>query len=258
LLKGHVASNIFDVDTHLGYATCLRSLGEWNLAEDILQKALLETGRKGQFIEQALIMLQLAILLRYRGRYEKLLELLFRAEQISIRFKSDTLREAVAIEKLHVLIEVGDLEASGQLIYELADTRESCLLKAEVHLLQGDLEQALTNAYLALQYCDNDLLFGAKVHTLMGRAYKQQNNGEAAKDYFSRALAYFEQQDDMFLLARAQANLGATLIQSQQYDEATTLFEAAEKVQIQLGDHVGLSATRHNLQLVKITFPIDQ
>jgi hypothetical protein len=61
-----------------------------------------------------------------------------------------------------------------------------------------------------------------------------------------------EAQQDHFGLARAWSNLGALLMNEiETYDMAGKLLTQAEQTEAILGDRVALSATRHNLNLLR-------
>jgi tetratricopeptide (TPR) repeat protein len=254
LLETQIAFNIIDIKIYQGYAICLRHLGEWRLSQQVIESILLETGRRGAFIEQAETLLQLSTILRHRGKYEKAFEILSRVEEIAIRHHSNPLILALSVEQIHLAIDLGDPQFAKPFIPNLPDDIQSYFLKSEIYFLERDYEQSRIYAQLALPYAKNDFVFRARIFTLMGRICEQENNLEGAQENFSWSLMILEQNDDAFGLSRAQLNLGALFIRTGHYEEASALLQAAEKIQKQLGNQVTLAAIRHNLRLLDIAF----
>jgi tetratricopeptide (TPR) repeat protein len=254
LLETQIASNIIDVKVYRGYAICLQHLGEWSLSQQVIEAILSETGRKGAFIEQAETLLQLSVILRHRGKYEKAFEILSRVKEIAIRHHSNPLILALSVEQIRLAVDLGDPQFAKPFIPHLPDNIQSYFLKSEIYFLEGDYEQSRTYAQLALPYAKNDFVVRARIYTLIGRICEQENNLEGAQENFSWSLMILEQNDDAFGLSRAQLNLGALFIRTGHYEEAAALLQAAEKIQRQLGNEVTLAAIRHNLRLLDIAF----
>jgi tetratricopeptide (TPR) repeat protein len=254
LLEMQIASDTIDIKVKQGYAICLQHLGEWGLSQQVIESILLETGRSGAFIEQAEALLQLSIILRNRGKYEKAFEILSRVEEIAIRHHSNPLILALSVEQIHLAVDLGDPQFAKPFIPNLPDDIQSYFLKSEIYFLEEDYEQSRTYAQLALPYAKSDFMFRARIYTLMGRICEQENNLEGAQENFSWSLMILEQNDDTFALSRAQLNLGALFIRKGHYEEAAELLQAAEKIQLQLGNQATSAAIRHNLRLLDIAF----
>ena len=63
---------------------------------------------RGLFIEQAKAFLQLSIILRYRGEYDKVFEILSRVEKLAVRHEATLLRDTLALEQIYFAIDLGD------------------------------------------------------------------------------------------------------------------------------------------------------
>jgi tetratricopeptide (TPR) repeat protein len=254
LLETQITFDTIDIKVYQGYAICLQHLGEWGLSQQVIEVILSETGRTGAFIEQAKTLLQLSIILRHRGKYEKAFEILSRVEEIAIRYHSNPLILALSVEQIHLAVDLGDPQFAKPFVPKLPDDVQTYFLKSEIYFLEENYEQSRTYAQLALPYAKNDFVVRGRIYTLMGRICEQENNLEGAQENFSWSLMILEQNDDTFGLSRAQLNLGALFIRTGHYEEAATLLQAAEKIQVQLGNQVTLAAIRHNLRLLDIAF----
>jgi tetratricopeptide (TPR) repeat protein len=252
LLERQVQRNPLEADLCMGYAICLRRLGEWYLAEQVFLALISETGRRGMFLRQAEALLELSILLRYRGEYERVVELLVHGKRIAATQKSDLMLSAIAVEQAQVALDLHDLMSAETFIADLSDSSRVYLLKSELFLFQGNYEQARSFSQLAIKGLDKDFSSYARIYTLIGRAFEQQNELETAQEYLTWAVMILEQQEDVFALARAQSNLASLFIRTGHYEEAEILLSAAEKIQLQLNDRVALAATLHNLRLLEI------
>lgn len=256
ILQKQIASDStdvkFDVKLHQSYALCLQHLGEWSLSEQLIDVILLETGRIGAFTEQAEALLQLSVVLRYQGKYEKVFEVLSRVEKITIRHDLPDLILALSVEQIHLAIDLGNVRLAQSFLSNLPDDVQTHFLKSDIYFLEGNYEQSRAYAQLALPNAKNDFMFRARIYTLLGRICEQENNLECAEEKFSWSLMILEQNEDLFAMSRAQLNLGALFIRTGHHEEALALLQEAERIQARLGDQVTLAAIGHNMRLLDI------
>jgi tetratricopeptide (TPR) repeat protein len=243
-----------DPDIGIIYSLCLRRLGEWASAQETLERIVAQTGRDGQFLAQARAMIELAILLRGRGEYEKAAALLSRSETTAARHHDDTMRNQVKMEQAQTALDVGDLRSAIRVLMALPASKRTLSLLGEVYLVGGELERSRTIIERDLNEYSHTPGEKARLFTLLGRAFEKQRNFQQAKTYFSSALTLLETQYEPFALARAQANMGALMIQEQSWEEAYQLLTQAETTQTRLNDRVALQMTQHNLHLVRAHF----
>ncbi len=239
-----------DTAAQIAYAVCLRRVGEWELSQQVLETAIFQAGRLGAFLDQASASVELAVLLRYRGAYERAVVLLTRAEHSVRRYQDENLLQAIEVEKAQIAVDRGDAHGAQAILSTLPQTRRARFLLAETWLLQGQVEPCRVIArQLVFETADNAGEL-ASAYTLLARADEQAEDWEAAQRHFSSAVTLLETLRDPFALARAQVNLGALMIRSEAWDEARRLFATAEIIQEQLNDRVALEVTRHNLRLL--------
>ena len=229
----------------------LRRLGSWDDAGAALTNSIAAAGRDGEFLLQGEGLAELATLDRYRGAYESALDRLAKAERVARRHKAQTLLDAIALERAQIAVDLGDSVAAEAQLATLADSLRVLALKAEIRVMQGDMpaaEQFVSAAYDFLPA--GDYAAEARLRTILGRAYQQVGAMARAREHFQAALTRLEQSADVFGLNRARGNLAAVLIELNDLDGAGRLLRAAEPEQLVLGDVAGLTATRHNAQIV--------
>lgn len=240
-------------DLKLIYGVCLRRLLNWDPAAAALAGAITDAGRVGDFLTQTEALVELAVLERYQGAYESALARLAQAEKAARRLNAPALLESIMLEQAQIAIESGNLSRADGLLGPLADSLRVLALKAELYALQGNLaaaERTISTAYDALP--PGDYAVEARLRTILGRAQQQAGVLMPAHDHFLAALTRLEQGNDLFALNRARVNLAAVLIGLDDLDSAGRLLRAAEAEQAILGDSVGLAATRHNAQIVRV------
>jgi tetratricopeptide (TPR) repeat protein len=236
---------------HLLYGVCLRRLANWDLAEQTFTEAIIQAGYKGMFIEQAYASLELAILLRYKGEYERAANAIKRAERTAAQYQHETLLHATRVEQAQIAIDLHDGAFAQQCLANLSDSVRVLSLRSEAALLQNDLEASLMYAETAIKEVSEDKSTLGRLYILIGRIHNAKTDRDLAKRCFSLAITLLEQSGDKFGLARAHSNLGALLIHKKTLHNAQQLLLHAEQTQALLGDRVGLKTTQHNLQIVR-------
>lgn len=250
LFESQLQALTSDQELLLAYGVCLRRLGHWSSARQIFEMLIFQTGRQGAFLRQAQTLLELAILSRYEGEYEKAQVFAMRAENIAARSKETYLLDNLKLERAQIAIDSGDLRGAIGLASTLPNSKRSWYLQSEILLLHGHFERsrALAQQILTETNCKNGEQ--ARLQTLIGRTYEKQDNRENAQFHFGTALTLLENEHDPFALSRAQTNLAAVLIQLSAWDEARQLLTQAEATQSQLNDRLALEITRHNQRLL--------
>jgi tetratricopeptide (TPR) repeat protein len=228
-------------------------LSEWVLAEQIFQQVVQRTGGLGLFVVQAQSLLELSILFRYHGYYENALAILSQIEALMTRIPNHTLIEDLKLECAQIAIEKGDGSVALQYLNDIElGTKRLVLMKSEAYMLVGDHRRSIMYANQTVEASHQQGQVEARAYSIIGRSYVGQGDWQAALPYLGFALTILEQGDDPFALARAQANLGALLIQFGDYEEARQLLRLAERIQTRLADQPALAATQHNLRLLEI------
>ena len=262
LIRGHWAKwrMIFEdymrqvetVDPYLriAYGICLRRLAEWEDAQQIFYNVSLECGRSGHFAEQARALLEWSVLAKYRGEYERAEALIGQAKRYALRVHDDELLREATIREAQLLIEQGSGTEAYKLLTALPESLRVLALQSEAQLVLGNYSACHALAERALKLSDNDQATQASVRTIVGRSYDSEEDQAQAHSYLTDAVTLLQRLDDIFALARAQTNLAAVLIPMKRYADAEMLLTSAEQVQILLGDRVGLSATRHNRNIL--------
>jgi len=236
----------------IAYGVCLRHLSERDLAADRFRHAIRKAGDKGDFLQQGRALLELGVLYRLQGRYTRTQKLIAQAEQVAKRSKNRTLEELIRLERAQIAIDLSDGEEAKSLLRGLPESSRQLTLLSEANLIAGAFEQSRIQAERALILLGNDQAAIGRLHITIGRAYYREGKFERALDQFTLSVALLEAQQDHFGLARAWSNLGALLMNEiETYDMAGKLLTQAEQTEAILGDRVALSATRHNLNLLR-------
>ncbi|NWF69686.1 MAG: hypothetical protein HXY40_11430 [Chloroflexi bacterium] len=237
---------------HTSYGVCLRRSAHWDEAEEHFRNAVTLSGAEGKFDTQAWALLEWAVLLRYRGRYQKAVENLERVQNMLTRRPDPTLRITMQIEFAQIAVDVGDGRRAQQWLATLPQTRRVLALHSEALLLQKDYQTSLALAEAALQTIKNDQLAQARLYILLGRIFDAQQQHMQAHDAFALAVTLLEQDNDVFALGRALMNLGACLMKLNALDDAELVLQQAEEIQAKLGDMMALKLTQYNRHLLRI------
>lgn len=232
-------------------AVLLRRLGKWHEAAGELWRVIADTGRSGDFIVQASALIELAALERNRGELSKANALLERAQGVSLKSSDARLRQLWQLEATQVKLAQLDGHAALQYLAQLP--RDHCvnLLQAEALMLCGNFEEAVSCASEVLDTFPADISISARLHTVLGRSYQELEDDASAFQHLSLALTLFEQTDEPFAIARAQANFASAMIRVRQVGEAALLLEQARQTQYQLRDLLGIQFTEHNLDVLR-------
>lgn len=243
------------------YGVCLRRLNEWPGADQVFHAVVNDCGRLGLFGEQARALLEWSILARYQGQYERAEGLATQAQRYAERVRDAALLRAAALQHAQIAVEQGKSADAQRRLVGLPETVPVLALSSEVQYRLGSYEACRALALRALRLCDGaDLSAEAGLRSLIGRSYQAQADLAPARAQMSAAVSLLERLNDIYALARAQSNLAGILMPLGQLGDASRLLASAELTQKQLGDRVGLSATRHNLALLGGgggTLPVD-
>jgi tetratricopeptide (TPR) repeat protein len=236
----------------LYYGISLRRLAEWDMAEEAFTLAIAEAGDRGMFMEQARAMLELAVLLRYKGEYERAIREIERVERAALHYRDQRLLTMTRLEQAQIAIDAGNGAWAHQVLLSLPTTVRVLSLRSEAALLQNDLDKSLVYAKSAIPLAADDKWTVGRLYALLGRIYDAKGEFNSAKRYLSLAVTLLEQAQDVFALARAESNLAALLMRGKIWKAAEVLLLRSEKIQSLLGDRVALKTTQHNLQLVRL------
>jgi tetratricopeptide (TPR) repeat protein len=235
------------------YGVCLRRLTQWNAAENIFQHAISLTGLSGTFLAQARVLLELGILYKNQGYYEKASHVFSKVETTLQKYPDNRLASSLRLQQAQIALESKDAEETFQVLSQIQVSSPAVLaLRSEAHLLMSDCKSCLELAQKALEAPDISPAFEAHVYSIIGRSYEQCGEFALARRYLESAVTLLERADDRFVLARVQSNLGAVLIQFKAYPDARRLLEQAASAQLHYKDQLGLAMTRHNLRVLHI------
>lgn len=239
------------INVEIAYGICLRQTNHLNEANDIFEALMSETGQKGDFKSQAIVLIEMAILKRRQGQYELAKACLDRATKIVERAPDTEANMRIMGELIQMEIERGNSRLALQLLDQMqSKSVQMMILKAEVLLSLSRLKECQDISYQVLPQLQQtrDYVNLASLITTLARSYQQLKHFDKATDSYNAALSYAEQQQDDFAIARLKCNLATLMIHEKDTATAENLLQDAESTQIALNDKVGLEATRHNLQ----------
>ena len=232
------------------YSVALRRLGRWTEASQILNEVISGSGHKGMFAEQTRAIVELEVIERLSGRFDRALALVEQAGHAVPRYAPE-FAPRLALERGRIFLDRGESAQALDALNALTETAEVLLLKCEAYLLSRFYGECRRLAELLFQHDLSDAQRAA-LHTLIGRSYAGDGDHETAQRYYSSSLAIAERGGDPLAIARAQGNFGAGLYQLCDNESAQTALKYAVGELSRLGDQVGLAAALHNLQLVEI------
>lgn len=232
-------------------AVLLRRLGKWHEAAGALWRVIADAGRGGEFTLQAWALIELAVLERNRGELSTANELLERARSVSLKSSDARLYQMWHLEVAQVKLAQLEGQAALQYLAQLPQDHYLGLLRAEALMLCGNFEEAIVCASEVLGSFPADISISARLHTVLGRSYQELGDDAPAFQHLSLALMLFEQTNEPFAIARAQANFASAMIKVRQVDEAALLLEQARQTQTHLRDLLGLQFTEHNLDMLR-------
>lgn len=242
-----------DLTLLTAYGICLRRLAQWDSAEAVFQRILHLTGQIGAFLPQARAMVELGVLYKNQGHYEKAPLIFAQVASILQNHPDLALTNLLRRQQAQIAIESEDAAEAFRVLSEIQDLSPAVLaLRSEAFLLMGDWRTCLELAQATLELPGISPAFEAQSYSIMGRSYEMGGEFTLASRYLESAVTLLEQADDRFTLARAQSNLGAVLIREKAYNDAQCLLEQAASAQTQFKDQLGLAMTRHNLRVLHI------
>ena len=246
-------ANAADGYNNLGIHLVL--VGEWNRAQEALERALTlasETDKRG---EQTMILDSLGELLMLRGELEEAGKYLERAVELSelhgnkwyagqalrtlgrCHLASDEPERALAegLRALRYAEQIGDRHA-------VCDSR---LLLSETHLRRGDLAQCEEQLNLVLdETADSsaDLAVSGEAQRLQGLLSLAEGNALPAAQHFGRSVSIYEMLGDRYRSARSLYDLGRAYAAAQPERAQECLNRAAETFR-ELGARLDITRT---------------
>jgi tetratricopeptide (TPR) repeat protein len=240
-----------DISLNIALGMCLRRVSQWLRARQVLEQAVLNAGSVGQFYEQGRALIELGILYRQQGFYEKSAVILEKAETILARYNDADVLNDLCVEHAQAALDGGDIAQAQVYLRDLPPTGRVLAMLCEVYFLQGDFVQSLDQAQQAVSLSGDNQVAVGRLYVTIGRIYDRRDEPDTAFNYFARAITILEREGDVWALARARSNLAAHLIRLGNSYEAYDLLSKAENVQVGLGDQVGLEITRHNFRVLR-------
>lgn len=257
----HILENFLsradDVDLYLQLGRCYRYIGEQSEAQTVFENSIAHCGQAGLFVQQGRALVELGVLMRRQGNYEQALAIFGRVEK-KFLYKDKELASQLQLELAQIALDRKHMDEFVKHTEGLPPSPRLLSLQSTASLLTGDLEQSLYILdYLQRNFPAQRVLIG-QINAALGRAYEQRQAWGLAYQHFTRAISILEQKDDLYALARAQANLGAILIRMAQAEEAIQQLESAAEKQKLVKDRVALAITQHNLRIARQQYSVDQ
>ncbi|MDX2160617.1 MAG: tetratricopeptide repeat protein [bacterium] len=230
----------------LWYGICLRRLGHWPEAVDVLLRAL-DASRHNQADPiQIQAHTALSMTLRYQGQYARAIDHLAQAETTARQYAPEQL-PLVRSEQARIAIERGRANTALKLLAGLPENANTRLLRAESHLLNGEPVQARHLLEPLTHDSTLEPQQEATLYALIARSYEGEGAFQAAYHYFAYSLVVAETCGDRLTAGRAQSNIGAVLLRLGQLQRGRAALLAAQRELIALRDVVGIAAVQHNL-----------
>ncbi|HEX8422447.1 MAG TPA: sigma 54-interacting transcriptional regulator [Pyrinomonadaceae bacterium] len=250
-------ANAADGYNNLGIHLVL--VGEWNRAQEALERALTlasETDKRG---EQTMILDSLGELLMLRGELEEAGKYLERAVELSQLhgnkwYAGQALR---TLGRCHLAMDEPEralADATHALDYaeRIGDRHAVCdsrLLLGEIHLRRGDLAQCEEQLSLVLsETADSsaDLAVSGEAQRLQGLLSLARGNALPAAQHFGRSVSIYEMLGDRYRSARSRYDLGRAYAAAQPERAHECLTNAAETFR-ELGARLDIARTEEAL-----------
>ena len=122
--------------------------------------------------------------------------------------------------------------------YSLTNESNTGLLKRAELLIDTDVITSieLSKALLSQAQSADDMLLSAKLHNLLGRANKKNNNINASLEHFLQSSVYYSKLNDSRNQIKASINYINILLEEKRYDELTTRIETLLPTTLVYGD----------------------
>jgi hydrogenase-4 transcriptional activator len=250
-------ANAADGYNNLGIHLVL--VGEWNRAQQALERALAlasETDKRG---EQTMILDSLGELLMLRGELEEAGKYLERAVELSQShgnkwYAGQALR---TLGRCHLAMDeperaLADGLSALDYAERIGDRHAVCdsrLLLGEIHLRRGDLSQCEEQLNLVLsETADSsaDLAVSGEAQRLQGLLSLAQGHALPAAQHFGRSLSIYEMLGDRYRSARSRYDLGRAYAAVQPARARECLTGAAETFR-ELGAALDITRTEEAL-----------
>lgn len=242
----------------LGYGICLRRLSDFSQAESIFERFISDTGQKGVFLEQGRALIELSVVFRLRNQFIKALASLERVAYLLIRLpdsENAPLKQHLFAEQAQIMINLNKLDAANELISRLKYSSQYVILRGQMCFLREDIvgiEDLITEIASHPDSKENEYII-SRFYTYLGQIHRRNGEFSLARSFLGLALMLASKIDgDVLGLAQAQSNMGALLVDLEEFDAAADLLQSAENIQQKFHDRVALFATRHNINLLNM------
>ena len=228
------------------YGQLLHKIGQSKVSIEIFDGLITTSGSSGEFEFQLKVQLSKIKALLSLGQYDYATALLNHIEKSLTNSKQ---QNNIALIKAQIAIDRNDKEMAQALSIHYVD-RIPTNLRADLYYLLGDYKQSLSIATEGISSSETieDI---AMLYNTIGRCNMHLNQPYIAIDFFNASLTLLERSNLYRAQARIQHNLGIALSKVGQAQEAITLLNKCLRLQETFEDAVGITLTRHNLQLLK-------
>ncbi|QPC81212.1 hypothetical protein G4Y79_16040 [Phototrophicus methaneseepsis] len=233
------------------YAYCLRRLSRFEEAHNACEIAIESAGRDGDFLAMGWGLAELGAVFLSLGAYRKAQEALSRAHDIAMQYHADELYIYVSKFRTRLSLDTGNYAQAQEIIQTLPNHVDILMLQVEVNINMQDWNIATKTLGIIEEAIPNDSGIGhvrfAELNLLRGKLYYEQKLYLGAAEYFRTAASQFEEQSMFLQQGRCLTNAAAALLHTEYIDEAWLLLQQSHGIQLDLGDAVGLQATRTNI-----------
>jgi len=226
-------------------------------AKYIAEQLVAHAGEAGDFVVQSQALMILAQIAQSQGYFVDAYNLLIRCKKDAQRRGDEAFLSKCIMEITQIELERREGRAALNLLNQLPDAQKTSFdyqFKVTNALIlidrlsekeQDHLIEILDQVFVhALENQQRHHL--GRVHHLAGQWHIKDGNYEEALKHLHTAVSYFDIEDDPVAFARCMTNLAVAHMKLDAHDHALALLDRALKVQMAIGDQLGLALTRYN------------
>ena len=227
-----------------------RWLGNLPIARDYLRRAMHTLPPDST--ERADLLVELAVVNRYRGRWKQAHDDLKQALAI-FESDNDAARAERCIQELcQLMLDGNQPDEALRWLTRLSPSARTWGLTSQINLQMENYRDALHAAEQALRLLPVMHANRGRALATLGQIHAHLGHFDEAVEYLSLAAELLEQSRDLVGLARAHTNLAAAYLRQPLADRGFTpnqifdLLRHAWTIQTNMGDKIGLEITRQN------------
>lgn len=231
-----------------------RWTGQLHSASDYLERALVTLESSSPEHVGALV--ELAVVYRYRGQWEKAYDLLQTAFDAATRGQSSAETDRCLHELGQMSLDMRQPEQALAWLSRLSGwTARTWGIASQANLAMEQYDKALDAADRALEMLPVSHPNRGRILATLGQVHDSLDDPDSAVQYLLLAVELLDQSKDIVGYARACTNLAVAYLKQQPSRRAVPsadihrLLTQALRIQEHVGDEIGLAVTRRNLDL---------